>query len=231
MTSVSGDPPPRPAVIVFDVNQTLSDMGPMAQRFEDVGAPTHLAEVWFAEVLRDGFALTAAGGTASFADIGGELLRDMLADRRLDRDLGEAVEHVLAGFGRLDVHDDVRSGLPALAALGIRIVTLSNGSASVAEGLLGRSGLDGEVEAVYSVEDAGAWKPSPTAYRYALDRCGVPAGDAMLVAVHPWDVDGAARVGLRTAWVDRSGRRTYPAHFSAPEVRAASLDELAARLG
>ena len=30
---------PRPEVIVFDVNETLSDLAPMAQRFEDVGAP------------------------------------------------------------------------------------------------------------------------------------------------------------------------------------------------
>jgi 2-haloacid dehalogenase len=30
---------PRPSVVVFDVNETLSDMAPMARRFADVGAP------------------------------------------------------------------------------------------------------------------------------------------------------------------------------------------------
>jgi 2-haloacid dehalogenase len=39
---------PRPRVIVFDVNETLSDMAPMAGRFADVGAPDLLATVWFA---------------------------------------------------------------------------------------------------------------------------------------------------------------------------------------
>jgi FMN phosphatase YigB (HAD superfamily) len=48
---------PRPIVIVFDVNETLSDMAPMARRFADVGAPELLAQVWFASLLRDGFAL------------------------------------------------------------------------------------------------------------------------------------------------------------------------------
>ena len=38
---------PRPGVIVFDVNETLSDMAPMASRFADVGAPGLLARVWF----------------------------------------------------------------------------------------------------------------------------------------------------------------------------------------
>ncbi len=51
---------PRPSVIVFDVNETLSDMAPLAARFADVGAPDLLAKVWFASVLRDGFALAAA---------------------------------------------------------------------------------------------------------------------------------------------------------------------------
>ncbi len=48
---------PRPSVIVFDVNETLSDMAPLARRFADVGAPELLAQVWFASLLRDGFAL------------------------------------------------------------------------------------------------------------------------------------------------------------------------------
>src|SRR5437588_750560 len=50
-----------PSVIVFDVNETLSDMRPMAGRFAAIGAPEHLAKLWFATLLRDGFALTAAG--------------------------------------------------------------------------------------------------------------------------------------------------------------------------
>ncbi len=33
--------------------------------------------------------------------------------------------------------------------------------------------------------------------------------DAMLVAVHPWDIDGAARAGLATAWINRNGG-VYP---------------------
>jgi 2-haloacid dehalogenase len=48
--------PDRPDLIVLDVNETLSDMAPMGQRFADVGAPPLLAKVWFASLLRDGFA-------------------------------------------------------------------------------------------------------------------------------------------------------------------------------
>ena len=41
---MSPDGPRRPTVLIFDVNETLSDMSPMAGQFEDVGAPGHLAK-------------------------------------------------------------------------------------------------------------------------------------------------------------------------------------------
>ena len=51
----------RPDLLVLDVNETLSDLRPMAQRFAEVVAPEHLAPTWFATVLRDGSALTVTG--------------------------------------------------------------------------------------------------------------------------------------------------------------------------
>jgi len=68
-----------PPVIVFDVNETLSDMSPMGERFTEIGAPAQLAKLWFATLLRDGFALTAGGDNGSFAEIGAEVLRGLLA--------------------------------------------------------------------------------------------------------------------------------------------------------
>jgi 2-haloacid dehalogenase len=220
----------RPALLVFDVNETLSDMAPLAGRFEDVGVPAHVAKTWFAELLRDGFALAMSGVSDSFADLGAEALRVQLEDQTLDRPLDEAVQHVMAGFSGLAVHEDVGPGIRALSDLGIRLVTLSNGSAAVAEALLGSAGLADRFERLLSVDDAGVWKPAAGAYAYALAECGVEPPDAMLVAVHPWDTDGARRAGMTTAWVNRTGRR-YPSYFSLPDVETDSLTALAERLG
>jgi hypothetical protein len=46
-----------PVLLVFDVNETLSNMAPLSARFEEVGASGQLAGIWFAGLLRDGFAL------------------------------------------------------------------------------------------------------------------------------------------------------------------------------
>lgn len=56
-------------VIAFDVNETLSDMSPIVSRFTEVGASEQLAGVWFASLLRDGFATALTGDQASFVDL------------------------------------------------------------------------------------------------------------------------------------------------------------------
>ncbi|WP_404383390.1 haloacid dehalogenase type II [Knoellia locipacati] len=221
--------PGRPRVLVFDVNETLSDMSSMGQRFEDVGAVRDLAGTWFSGLLRDGFALTAVDASGRFALLAAESLRVTLHGQPLNRGVQDAVAHVMEGFAALPVHPDVDEGVRALASSGIRLLTLSNGSASVAEGLLERAGIREHFEALLSVEDAGVWKPAGGAYAYALEQSGVDPAEAMLVAVHPWDVDGAARAGLATAWVSRTGG-PYPEYFTAPDLTCASLTDLADQL-
>ena len=208
------------AVYVFDVNETLSDLAPMGTRFAEVGLPPTAAQLWFAALLRDGIGVAAAGGLVRFADAARGVLAPMLPG---DPD---AVEHVMVGFQELPVHPDVPDGVRALRAAGHRLATLSNGAAQVAAGLLGRAGVRDQFEALLSVEDAGAWKPARAAYLYAADRLRVRPAEATLVAVHPWDIDGAARAGLRTAWINRSGA-DYPAHLTSPERTVRTVGELA----
>jgi len=226
---VSPDGPRRPQLLIFDVNETLSDMAPIAGRFEAVGAPAHLAKAWFAGLLRDGFALTVAQENPSFVRLGAEGLRSVLAGMPLNRPVEEAVDHIMAGFSGLAVHPDVPGGVRVLAELGIRLVTLSNGSASIAQRLLSDAGLDDAFEAFLSVEQAGIWKPARGAYAFALESCGVEPMDAMLVAAHPWDTDGAHRAGLAAAWINRTGG-PYPGYFRQPDLEATSLLHLAEQL-
>jgi len=227
MTPVTPTPP---AVAVFDVNETLSDLSGLVPRLEEVGARPELLPAWFAATLRDGFAITAAGGHADFASIAVPTLAAMLCDAASVRGSPvEAAEHVVGAMADLDLHPDVAPGLRALVDAGVRVVTLSNGAARVAESLLERAGLRDLVEQCLSVSDAGRWKPAREAYAYAARRCATDRGDLALIAVHPWDIDGARRAGLRTGWVSRDAG-AYPPFFLAPEATGRDLPELAATL-
>ena len=221
---------PATKLIVFDVNETLSDLEPMAQRFTDIGLPAPLATTWFAQVLRDGFALAAAGSSAPFATIAAGVLHSMFVTNAPNRSADDAVQHVLEGFSSLHVHPDVPTGVRALAASGLRLVTLTNGATSVGDTLLTNSGVRDKFECLLSVEDAGRWKPAPESYAYAARECGMDPAEMMLVAVHPWDIDGAARAGLQTAWIDRSGTAPYPPYLTAPDITVSGVNDLAHKL-
>jgi 2-haloacid dehalogenase len=221
---------PRPEVVAFDVNETLSDMAPLAEQFTAAGLPAELRSTWFASTLRDGFALAAAGTDAPFARVAEDALRTLLHGRRdLTSPVENVVHAVLSGFQELAVHPDVVAGLRVLADSGVRIVTLTNGGASVGEGLLRRAGVADLVEAFLSVEEAGRWKPAGQAYRLAAERCAVPMERIALVAVHPWDTDGAKRAGMISAWLNRTGAQ-YPSIFTPPDVAGADLSAVAEQL-
>src|SRR4051794_21770150 len=136
-----------PAVVLLDVNETLSDLEPLRAAFAEAGAPESLLDTWFASTLRDGFALPAAGADAPFREVGLAVLRGLLSELpSLRAPAGDAAEGVLQRFTALDVHPDVPDGLRRLAEGGVRLATLSNGSADVAEQLLLRAGLSELVE-------------------------------------------------------------------------------------
>ncbi len=65
-----------------------------------------------------------------------ELLLSQLSEAQLNRSVEEAAQHVMDGFASLELHPDVASGVDRLHEDGFRLVTLSNGAASVAERLL-----------------------------------------------------------------------------------------------
>ncbi|MDO9378537.1 MAG: haloacid dehalogenase type II [Nocardioidaceae bacterium] len=213
------------SAVVLDVNETISDTRPMAAAFERVGAPAHLATLWFGCVLRDGFALTAAGSPGDFEELARGGLRVQLEPLLPSDDLDRSVDELMATFAGLGPHPDVAPGLRALAERGLVLVTLGNGPASTARTLLERANSD-DVHETLSVDDAGAWKPAPQAYAYALSRLGTVPSSTVMVAVHPWDLDGAARAGLRTAWLNRDGR-PWPAYLRAPDLEVDRLDALA----
>lgn len=224
-------------VVLFDVNETLSNLAPLAQRFEDVGLPATAVGAWFAGILRDGFALTSLGQLASFQQLAQDGVRSLLAreagslmnaqeSRQPDRGPDDVVADVMRSFLELPLHSDVPDGVRGLREARLRLATLSNGPCEVAESLLTRAGIRQEFEAVLSADQAGVWKPAAQAYRYAARKLKVAPDEMLMVAVHPWDLHGAALAGMRTAWVNRRSQ-PYPATFIPPELVVPNLVTLA----
>jgi 2-haloacid dehalogenase len=212
-------------VLVLDVNETLTDMEPLRDGFEAAGLPRHSLEPWFAEILRDGFALATVDEYAAFGDLAADLLRDRFVAAGIEP-VEETITKVFSGFTRLPLHPDVAPGLQRIHEAGVRIITLTNGAAAMSENVFRNGGILPFLEHRLDVSGPRRWKPHADAYRYAADICGVPVERMGLAAVHPWDIDGARRAGLQGFYVDR--RKTpYPSAFRTPDHTVVDFTALA----
>jgi 2-haloacid dehalogenase len=214
----------RPAVVAFDVNETLFSLDAIGEAFADAGLGSDSVKVWFARILRDGIALSVTGDYRPFGDLAATHLNGLLRDAGRDGD-AELVLDVLGRFRRLRAYPDAEPAFERLRDAGVRIVTLTNGHAETVQAMLDHAGLAALVEASLSVDDAGHWKPRPEPYRYAADRCGVDLSAMAMVAVHSWDVHGAKRAGLTTGYSTRL-EGTFVEGFTPPDVTGASLLEV-----
>lgn len=209
-------------LVVFDVNETLFGLDPVASAFASAGLdPAHL-ELWFARVLRDGFAVALTGGLAEFPDLARHHARVLAEQRGIVLD-DAAVDEVVAGFQHVEPHPDVAAGLRTARDAGLQVVTLTNGTVGVVEGFLERAGLRDLVDRVVDVTTAGRWKPAPDPYREVLATAGVEPSEAAMVAAHPWDVGGAMAVGMAGGYVDRHGV-SWPPFIDPPTVRGPGVD-------
>lgn len=65
-------------------------------------------------------------------------------------------------------------------------------------------------------------------YAQIAEKVGVKPAELALVAVHPWDINGAASTGLVTAYL--AADRPYSRAMRTPNMKALTLSELARRL-
>lgn len=214
----------KPAVVVFDVIETLFPLEPLRGRLEAANVPGYMLETWFAQLLRNAFALSATGSYKAFRDVAVDSLKTVASasGRSLSED---QLAEIIGTFAELDAYPDVAPSVVRLAKSDIRVVMLTNGNEDVTRKLLARAGVSEYVEQIISVDEVQLWKPRKEVYLHCAQRCGVEPSAMMLVAAHGWDIHGASEAGMRTGFVRRIGR-TFPEVMTRPELDADNLTDL-----
>ncbi len=210
--------------VLLDVNETLLDLTGLQPAFNSLGVPDALP-LWFARTLRNGFALAASGDCRTFADVARATLVSIDPARLTAAD----ADVVLDAFARLKLHPDVESGLRSLADAGIPAITLTVGDAQTVAQIFETHGMGDLVAGHLSAADFGRWKPAPAPYLAGCLALGLPPGDVTMVAAHSWDLHGAHRAGLRTAWVTRLEAVPSPI-FAAADIEGPDLPSVARQI-
>ncbi len=212
-------------VCVFDVNETLLDLGALDPHFERVFGDASVRQVWFGQFLTSWLTAMVTGMYREFGTIGGTAL-EMVAERQGVELSDEDKQQILGGIQELPPHPVVEESLGRLREAGLRLATLTNSTQRVADAQIDNSGLRGYFDQVLSADTVQRLKPAPEPYRMAADSLGVEVGQVRLVAAHAWDVAGAMQAGCRAAFVARPGMVLNPL-FERPDVVGADLRKVA----
>lgn len=203
--------------VLFDLAGTLFDDRALRdahlvqlQRAAELAGAQDLAPADLRAAYRDGLsdALRSVGSQPSyshrvlfgqaFADmarrLGGELTADEVDDL-VDRQYRATVEHARP---RPDCH----STLGELRRRGLHVQVVSNIDHDQLRDLVASLGLTELLDAWTSSEEADSCKPDSAIFELALHKAGCPPEAAWFVGDTPFqDIVGAARAGMRTAWL------------------------------
>ena len=221
--------------VIFDLDDTLWDVGPVILRAER--AMTKFLAERYPRVLerhtldsmrelRARMAFEHPGMRHDFTWLRTQALLVHAREAGYSDSMAqEAFEVFYRARNEVVLYDDV---LPALAWLSgrYRLFAVSNGNAD-----LGAIGLARYFERSLAARDAGALKPHPRIFEMLLAAAGVPASRALHVGDDPEaDVEGARRAGIQPVWLNRHGSE-WPRESSPPEHVVASLSDLTMLLG
>jgi len=215
---------------VFDAYGTLFDFASAAKSCRDVlgDDADRVTALWRDKQLQYTWLRAVQGRHAEFWQVTGEALDYTLETLGIDRP--GLRDRLMALYLSLDTFPEVPEMLRRLKAAGMRTAILSNGSPRMLDAVVKSARLDGLLDAVLSVEEAGIYKPHPKVYQLAVDRLAVPAAAIAFQSSNSWDAHAASAFGMKVVWCNRYGQRRERLP-GAPDREIRSLAELPALVG
>lgn len=218
------------SVLSLDLDDTLWPVGPVIAAAENVlldwmrDRYPHVLEGHTVDSMRAARALIATEHPEYSHDmtyLRRSALSDMFAAAGYPTGpADEALEVFLKARNCVELFADVRPALDRLAGR-YRMFAVSNGNANLKMCGIGEY-FEGHVTAIA----AGAAKPDARIFAELVRLAGVSAGNVLHVGDDPWaDVVGAARAGMQTIWLNRTGRE-WPAQYLPPTRTVVSLVEI-----
>ena len=211
--------------VAFDIIGTCFSLDLPRIRLIEIGAPSHTLQLWFAQTLRDAFALSLAGGYRPLVEV---LEAELPRTLKMVGISASSVQlsRVVNSFTELEPSPGALEAFEIIARLGWKLVALTNGSEDSTRKLLERAGVKQLFASILSCDAVQKTKPHPDVYAMPLQNA---EGDVWMVAVHAWDIAGAAKANLRTAFITQE-EKDYLSIYPQPEVIASNLVDAANKI-
>src|SRR6516162_8978924 len=193
---------------VFDAYGTLFDFAAAAKRCRDALGDDidRLTALWRDKQLQYTWLRALQGRHADFWQVTSDALDFALETLGIDK-VGLR-DRLMNLYLTLDAFPEVTDALAQLKKAGMKTAILSNGSPAMLDAAVKAAQLDTLLDAVFSVEEVGVYKPHPKVYQLAVDRLGIPAAAIAFQSSNAWDAYAASAFGMRVVWCNRYGQRS-----------------------
>jgi 2-haloacid dehalogenase len=215
-------------IIVFDVNETLLDLGPVREWFRSRFDDQPDARMWFSELLRLSFVSSVTDRYVPFTDLAASAL-ETVGSRSGATVNAQDIAEVKGLFVALPPHPDVIGGMTRLKEAGFTLAALTNSPTSTAHKQLENADISQLLESIMSVEMVSRFKPHRSVYEAAAEHMDTSTSRMVMVAAHDWDIAGAMAAGLNGVFIERPGQ-IYSSAFPPPSMTAPDIGAAAAAI-
>src|SRR5262252_4195844 len=212
---------------VFDAYGTLFDYASAAAGCREALGERlgPLTALWRDKQLQYTWLRALQGRHADFWQVTGDALDFDLETLGIDKP--GLRDRLMNLYLKLDAFPEVFDVLGRLKRAGLKTAILSNGSPAMLDAAVKAAQLDTLLDAVFSVEEVGVYKPHPKVYQLAVDRLGIPAAAIAFLSSNAWDAYAASAFGMRVVWCNRYGQRRERLP-GAPDCEITTLADLPA---
>ncbi|WP_417518941.1 haloacid dehalogenase type II [Minwuia sp.] len=188
---------------VFDAYGTLFDVNSAAAHCAaDLGDKWQpLAEIWRTKQLQYTWLRALMDRHTTFWQVTQDALDYGMAALSIDDP--KLRQSLLDLYFRLDAYPEVKEVLTRLKDAGMKTAILSNGSPDMLDAAVSNAGLTNLLDAVYSVEAVGVFKPHGSVYQIPVDDLGLSPGEMSFQSSNGWDANGSKAFGYNVVWVNR----------------------------
>jgi 2-haloacid dehalogenase len=214
---------------VFDAYGTLFDVNSAtAPCLRELGEKADaLNRLWREKQLQYSWLRACQGKHADFWQVTGDALDFALRSLGIGND--ELRRRLMQSYLALGAYPEVPEALEQLKRRGFTLAILSNGTPKMLQSAVDNAKLNSLLDAVFSVEKAGVYKPDPRVYRLAADGLGIAPNQICFVSSNAWDAYAASAFGMFVIWCNRAGQQEENLPGK-PDIALPSLEEMPDRV-
>ena len=189
--------------IIFDAYGTLFDVNSAAEKCKDkIGNKWEgFANYWRTTQLEYTWLRSLMNRHKDFWKITEDSLDKSMKAFNIEKSMKNELLNL---YKILSTFPEVKNVLNNLKENNYKLAILSNGTPTLLNQLVKSNDLDKIFDDVFSIEEAGIYKPNSKVYDIPIKKYKIEKNEVAFLSANTWDVSGGGNYGYNSIWVNRN---------------------------